>query len=271
MSNILKRFLKKSILPNLNRIGFDVKRYPAPDWTEIAFPNLLAARNTERSGQLSEEVAFLLFCAKHAQESQSQLFQDLFVRWQLHEKRDGYFVEFGATDGISLSNSQFVELHRHWSGILAEPARCWHERLTKNRACAIDTRCVWTTTGEKLRFNEVSDPELSTIESFSANDINSELRKVGNIYEVKTVSLNDLLAEHNAPAEMDYLSIDTEGSELSILENLDFSRYNFRIITVEHNNMPNREKIFNLLHCNGYQRKFTKFSSWDDWYVSGQA
>jgi len=262
----------QSIQPQLRRMGVDVQRYPPqpqpqPDWTEIAFMKLLAARDAQSSSQMSDADAFVLFCARHAQESYSQLFQDLFVRWQLGDKREGFFVEFGATDGVSLSNSKCLEADFQWRGILAEPARCWHERLSRNRTCTIDTRCVWTSTGETLRFNEVPFAELSTVESFSDKDHHSASRQNGTLYEVQTVSLNDLLAEHEAPAVMDYLSIDTEGSELSILENLDFSKYRFNVITVEHNCTPNREKIFSLLNQYGYQRKFTQFSRFDDWYV----
>lgn len=267
MPDTFQRFWRQSIRPTLRNMGVDVQRYPPPHWTEIAFAELSAARDSEPRGQLSDENAFLLFCAQHAKESHSQLFQDLFVRWQLSEKRDGFFVEFGAMDGITLSNSKSLEAHFQWRGILAEPARCWHERLVRNRACAIDLRCVWTSTGETLRFTETSAPELSTVESFSEKDFHSASRQNRDVYEVQTVSLNDLLAEYEAPVAIDYLSIDTEGSELSILTGLDFSRHNFRIITVEHNYTSDRDKIFDLLSKHGYRRKCTQFSKWDDWYV----
>ena len=84
---------------------------------------------------------------------------------------------------------------------------------------------------------------------------------------MSTISLYDMLKKHNAPQFIDYLSIDTEGSEYEILNAFDFSAYRFGCITVEHNFTPMREKIFNLLSQNGYERKFTEFSRFDDWYV----
>jgi len=84
---------------------------------------------------------------------------------------------------------------------------------------------------------------------------------------VETVSLNDLLEQHSAPHEIDYLSVDTEGTEFEILNNFDFQKYQPRIVSIEHNNMPEiRGKLFELLTANGYVREFEDFSSWDDWY-----
>lgn len=202
-------------------------------------------------------------------DSKSQLRQDLFVLAQLGFKRDGYFVEFGATNGVGLSNTHILEKSFGWRGILAEPAKCWHSQLKANRSAIIETRCVWSVSGAVLKFNEVDDPELSTIAQFSSGDLHQKARESGKTYEVQTVSLNDMLEHHQAPSEMDYLSIDTEGSEFEILQKLDFNKYRFRVITCEHNYTPMREEIFNLLSRHGYVRKYTELSRFDDWYVRG--
>lgn len=200
--------------------------------------------------------------------SRSQLMQDLFVLTEVGlRRRQGFFVEFGASDGISLSNSWLLEKRLGWNGILAEPARCWHESLTRNRTCAIDTDCVWSRSGEQLDFDEVSVGEFSTLSEFSQSDGHAEARADKTSYQVPTVSLNDLLRRHGAPAEPDYLSIDTEGSEFSILKELDFARFNFKVITCEHNYTPMREQIRQLLEQAGYRRKHVELSRFDDWYV----
>lgn len=182
-------------------------------------------------------------------------------------KSSGFFVEFGATNGVNLSNTHLLEKEFGWSGILAEPARCWHADLTRNRSAIIDTRCVWTTSGSSLVFNEVSSAEYSTVSSYSGTDSHVEIRRTGSEYSVNTISLLDLLEEHNAPEVIDYLSIDTEGSEFDILKGFDFSRYKFRVITCEHNYTPMRHKIFELLTANGYSRVSQEVSAFDDWYV----
>lgn len=199
--------------------------------------------------------------------SQSQLRQDLFVLSTLGFKRNGYFVEFGAAGGKSLSNTYLLEKNFDWVGILSEPAKIWHDQLRGCRSSSIDFRCVWSESGESVEFNEAYESELSTISSFSFNDNHAKKRKNGNYYNVKTVSLLDLLTFHQAPSVIDYLSIDTEGSEFEILNAFDFDRFKFRVITCEHNYTSSREDIYNLLTSHGYKRVLENISSFDDWYV----
>ncbi|MEB3190098.1 MAG: FkbM family methyltransferase [Snowella sp.] len=212
--------------------------------------------------------------------SKSQFAQDLFVISELYDKKiNPYFVEFGATNGIDLSNTYLLETQLGWQGILAEPAKIWHESLKHNRHCAIDFRCVSNKTGTTVDFLEVlnpnpqhtvSSPELSSVKAFANHgDWASEIRVKNSIeYTVPTISLNDLLAEYNAPREIAYLSIDTEGGELMILQDFDFSHYRVHLITVEHNFQNEaRNEIYKLLVSQGYQRKYEDISFVDDWYV----
>ncbi len=200
--------------------------------------------------------------------SKAQLHQDLFVLSELGLKRSGYFVEFGAASGESLSNTHLLEKSFDWQGILAEPAKYWHPALKSNRTCHIETDCVWKESNSILNFNEVATAkEFSTVDSHSSSDMHAHIREKGITYSVKTISLVDLLNKYGAPSVVDYLSIDTEGSEYDILNSFDFARYQFRVITCEHNFSPQREKIFSLLTAKGYERKFEQYSQFDDWYV----
>lgn len=203
--------------------------------------------------------------------SRSQLRQDLFVLSELGYKRNGYFVEFGATNGRDLSNSHLLEKEFGWSGLLAEPGKRWHEDLAKNRSASIDQRCVWKTSNQSLVFNETSYAELSTIDLYSASDLHAKAREDGKRYSVETITLMDMLEEHGAPREIDYLSIDTEGSEFDILEAFDFSKYDIRVITCEHNFTGMRDKIHALLRKNGFIRKHEQLSQFDDWFVKQPA
>jgi len=199
--------------------------------------------------------------------SSSQVLQDLFVLSQLGFKRNGFFVEFGACDGLSVSNTLLLENEFGWNGALAEPARVWHEGLRTHRRALISTKCVWSRSRETLIFNQTDVAGLSTIASFSQTDRWAVERLNGDRYAVETISLDDLLDSSSAPARMDYLSIDTEGSELPILEAFDFSKYRFSIITCEHNFTPARAAIHSLLTRQGYVRRHEELSQFDDWYV----
>lgn len=207
----------------------------------------------------------LLSCLR---DSKSQYRQDLFVLSQLDFKRGGYFVEFGATNGVDLSNTHLLERQFAWTGILAEPARCWHQDLRRNRSAHLEEACVWRESGLSLSFSEVEYPELSTIGAFSRSDGYDSVRTRAKTYDVLTISLNDLLEKYDAPRRIDYLSIDTEGSEYEILRNFDFDRRRFSVITCEHNFTPAREKLYELLTQKGYVRKHANLSQFDDWYVS---
>lgn len=204
---------------------------------------------------------------EYIDQSKSQLYQDMFVLLHLNFKKDGFFVEFGATNGIDLSNTYLLEKQFNWRGILAEPSKGWHEYLEKNRNASIEKKCVWSKSNLKLDFSESEDQELSTVSEFLKGDLHRREKKISKKYIVETISLEDLLDTYGAPKLIDYLSIDTEGSEYEILKNFDFEKYQFKIITCEHNFTYKRDLIFELLSKNGYERVFDELTSFDDWYV----
>jgi FkbM family methyltransferase len=217
-------------------------------------------------GHLAKRFAAHLLAAP-AGTSHSQIAQDLFVTFALGDRRNaGYFVEFGAGDGRELSNTYHLEHDLGWSGILAEPNPAYVEALRRNRRCVVSDRCVWSRTGERLRFAVVEDdPALSTLDSFRGGDRHD--RTGSREIEVVTISLADLLREHGAPHQIDYVSVDTEGSELAILQAFDFRAFDISVFTVEHNHGPSRAGIRRLMGEHGYVRLLEEFSRWDDWYV----
>jgi FkbM family methyltransferase len=262
-----KKFLKEIVVAILKKLGVGVIRYSSllSLWEKAqdlgkaqATIQLLSKVPTSQVGELIQK----------SSKSKSQICQDLFVLSEMQFMRDGYFVEFGATDGINLSNSFLLEKEYGWRGILAEPAKIWHESLRLNRSAHIETKCVWKDSESELLFNETKIPELSSIDFFSAiDDGHRDGREYGSKYVVMSISLNDMLDKFDAPDHFNYLSIDTEGSELEILSAFNFERYKVDIITCEHNNTESRSEIYSLLKRHGYERKFEDISQFDDWYV----
>jgi len=246
----------------LKRINLRVMKYSAYNKLKM---NKACAANLRLLQTLPHEQAPNVL--KYLSLSKSHNQQDLFALSQLDFKKEGYFVDFGATDGVGSSNSHLLEKELGWTGILAEPARCWHQALKSNRQAHIETQCVWKDSDSSLTFNEADNPGLSTVDTLSNLDYHRKNRKSGKRYTLQTISLTDMLNKYDAPKEIDYLSIDTEGSEFDILNAFDFDQYSFKVITCEHNFSPMRDKIFDLLTKNGYIRKYQDISRWDDWYV----
>ncbi|MFM1995340.1 MAG: hypothetical protein RLZZ610_857 [Actinomycetota bacterium] len=199
--------------------------------------------------------------------SKSQLGQDFLALLSGGVSKPGFFVEFGAADGVALSNSFLIEKEFGWSGILCEPSRSWHEDLKRNRTCVVDTRCVYSRSGEQISFSENYIGELSGITEFTGDDHHGLIDRTTDSYTVETISLLDLLRSHNAPKHIDFMSVDTEGSEFEILNAFDFSQYSFGAIAVEHNYTPTREKVKALLLSKGYRQVYPELSDFDDWFV----
>ena len=192
----------------------------------------------------------------------SQFYQDVYCLILNGVKRDGFFVEFGACDGKLISNTFLFEKEFGWRGILAEPSRHWHKALADTRSAVIEHRCVWARSQECVSFGEPVNDQFRTqsavvSESQAGNYLDS--------YEVETISLLDLLREHNAPTLVDFISIDVEGGEHSILEAFDFSQYRFEFLAIE-TMAPNNE-IEALMERNGYGRILSTVSGHDSFFV----
>lgn len=201
------------------------------------------------------------------QPTYSQLKQDLFVLYY-YGNTPGFFVEFGGLDGIKTSNTYLLEKDYGWDGIIVEPLPRFKDDLLRNRECTLDFRCVYSSSNSLVTLGEVENfPDVSTLLEFKDYEsMWKEKRQNPFEHEVITVSLDDLLDQHNAPERIDYLSIDTEGSEFTILNAYSFKR-NFNLMTVEHTNSEERSKISNLLLSKDYIKVDEKVSRWEDWYA----
>ena len=200
---------------------------------------------------------FLLYILKKNSYSKSQIYQDLLVDFIL-DKDKGFFCEIGACDGIVHSNSYYLEKERNWKGILCEPASFWLEKLKTNRSDAIiETRPLFSKTNIPIEFVEKPGGR-SFIDLNNSNMVDKKVKI--------SISLNDLL-KNNKISKIDYLSIDTEGSEFEILNTFDLNLYRPKIITVEHNYKDYRKDICSLLTKKKYKRIFKSISRFDDWYI----
>lgn len=199
------------------------------------------------------------------QKTVSQLGQDLWVLEQTDYKNGGFFVEFGATDGVLLSNTWLLEKEFGWKGICAEPNPRFFEQLEKNRNCIVSNQYIGRASGEEVEF--ILADVFGASKEFAAEDMHMDKRnayaEAGHITKFISISLDDFLEQHGAPREIDYVSIDTEGSEYSILQDFPFEKWRIRFFSIEHNYTEQRLKIRELMSKNGYSHKEAE---WDDWY-----
>jgi FkbM family methyltransferase len=170
-----------------------------------------------------------------------------------------------------MSNTFLLEKYYAWTGILAEPILKYFDVLRGTRSCNIENSCVYSESGLKVSFSQIEGFELiSGIEETMIRGYWEGVRESNKVTkEYPTISLDDLLDKYNAPNIIDYLSMDTEGSEFDILNSYSFSR-KINVITVEHEGFDTKTciKITNLLEKNGYIRIFEEQSLHDAWFVN---
>ena len=177
-------------------------------------------------------------------------------------------------NGIELSNTLLLEKEFDWNGVLAEPSPEWQNQLRANRPKSkLLSECVYSETGKTVNFFVSKEGALSTIEEFRESDIeslpiNSKMRNEdGFSVKVPTISLNDVFIKYFNGERINYMSVDTEGSEFLILSNFNFDKYGPKIVTVEHNFTSSEKKLDSLFKENKYKRMFAPHTQFDAWYV----
>ena len=149
-------------------------------------------------------------------------------------KRNGYFIEAGVTNGVNGSGTYVLEKELGWNGICVEPQPAHHEYLAKSRSTAIDHRALWSRSGEAVEFTCFTEKRgRSGITSVNKNIAKLRDEAIETV-TVETVSLIDLLMQHNAPKIVDYICLDVEGAENSIMGAFPFhGPYTILAISIE--------------------------------------
>lgn len=174
----------------------------------------------------------------HSQYKQDQFLNENFFK----NKRNGIFVDIGAYDGIEGSNSYFFEKHLEWKGLCVEPIPSVFNKLIKNRNCFCEQVAAWKENDIKKfkiieGYSEMLSGLIDSYEDEHKKRIDSEIKAFDQKsieIEIQCIDINLLLLKYHL-CNIDFLSIDTEGSEIEILKKLDFSKFKIKYISVENN------------------------------------
>lgn len=205
----------------------------------------------------------------------SELGQDLFALFLLGNGPNRYYVEFGAYDGVTGSNTFMLE-KRGWAGLLVEPLRDAWKACKRNRTAtvihaAVDPKCVGGGTATIIRANlqsslAVDDGRTSDKEHLRALDVNKrrEAVRLGQVEKTPLVSLPEILPERR----IDFMSVDIEGGEEDFADSFAFNRYDVQALTIEHNwRSGGSDRLDSALRPHGLVRVLAHFSGRDAWYA----
>jgi hypothetical protein len=215
------------------------------------------------------ERAFIGFALGMWHRGWSQFAQDKFVLFCLEESRGGTFVEFGGADGLTHSNTALLECEYGWRGLLLEPNPFEFPLLKRNRPnCRALHAAVKCSDAHEIDL--VICGQLSTVRGFEPVDKHAAARSSAGITRrVRCIDLNEAIGSSSLGSQtLDYLSVDSEGSELAIL-----SRFNFdkgpRVLTLECNERAADEAaIRNLMAAKGYREPLShQLTAPDLWFV----
>ena len=159
-------------------------------------------------------------------------------------KSGGFYVELGANDGVTQSNTYHFEKYKNFTGVLIEPIPAKFEQCRKNRSNRnyfANNACVgfdFTEPTVELLYSNLMTTTLAgtsdILDRYSHAKSGEHLVK-SNIYkfEITAKTLNQILFEAGAPSRIDLLSLDVEGSELEVLKGVNFDTYVFSVICIE--------------------------------------
>ena len=183
-----------------------------------------------------------------------QELQDMYAYLWFRGKRDGFFIDIGAYDGVTISNTYSLE-EIGWKGICIEPVPNVFEKLIQNRKCECINAAVSHLDTMDNKFIQTKGGRSGFTRNMSpAKQIAAE--KEGIIAEINVKSITFDAAMSNYKSEyIDFMSIDVEGSELEILKTINFNKYKFGLIAVENNQTRQKgdEQLRPFMKSRGYK------------------
>jgi FkbM family methyltransferase len=174
--------------------------------------------------------------------------------------KNGIFVDVGAHDGITYNNTLFFEKNYNWTGINIEPIKSVYDKLVINRPKSININCAAGLSDGTAEFilNTGYTEMLSGLKNeYDSRHYNRTLEEnhymggTTNIINVDVKTLDTILKENNIK-HINYLSIDVEGAEFSVIKGIDFDNVFIDVIEFEDNYPDKSAPIVEYLSYMGY-------------------
>jgi FkbM family methyltransferase len=149
-------------------------------------------------------------------------------------KQDGFFIELGANNGLLQSNTAFLEKNRNWKGILIEPNTKNFEFCKINRPNSIcyNYACVSQDFTDEFIYGDFDLPPNDNGSLMSSINVLRLNSKKCDILKVPVSTLTNILDKQTIP-KIDFLSLDVEGYEYSVLKGLDLDKYKPTYLLIE--------------------------------------
>lgn len=183
----------------------------------------------------------------------SQQGEDIYLLKNLINKKcdDGIFVEIGAVDGLTYSNTFFLENTFNFKGILVEANKNMFNKLIINRPNNILVNKAISISKEPVKF--IGNTPTGGIEKHMTETFKNNWHKHSNSYFIETEQFSNLFEKHNIKY-IDFFSLDVEGGELDVLQTIDFNKVNIYIFCIEldGHNKEKDEKCREILKNNNF-------------------
>lgn len=186
-------------------------------------------------------------------------------------KKDGFYVDIGAHNGIDISNTLLFE-NLGWKGFCVEANPNTFSALQKNRKCDCYNLAVFSKNIGTMKMATTSASELDSLEVNLTDNHRKRMQSEGGrdealqYIEVQSATFNEIMAHYPNITHIDFISLDVEGGEFEVLKGIDFDKYTFSLMAIEHNNVRKSiENITALLEQKGYRMLF--FNAWDFFFV----
>jgi FkbM family methyltransferase len=164
--------------------------------------------------------------------SYSQIHEDLLIDAILNVEK-GFYIDIGANDPQHFSNTKrFYD--KGWNGINIDPNPKCYEKFIDTRTRDINLNLGISSIRGELQFYELTYPPLSSFSKEMAI-INAENFgiKIEKEYKVKVICLKDIYQEYVDNKTVDFISIDTEGHEMQVLEGNNWEKYRPKLLIIE--------------------------------------